>query len=58
MKKTYQIDIYSNACGLHCLQKHLEFTGTKTGAIKKAREEKKLLKENGICNLPLQYKID
>lgn len=54
---TYHIYIYSNACGLHSLETEFEFTGSKTGAIQKAREEKKHLHETGKCKLPMGYDI-
>lgn len=59
MKKehTYHIYIYSNVGGLHTLQKDFEFTGSKTGAIKIAKEEKKHMKDYGICQLPMHYSI-
>lgn len=59
MKKnhTYHIYIYSNALGLHSLEADFEFTGSKTGAIQKAREAKKHLSEYGICGLPMRYDV-
>lgn len=50
---TYNIYIYSNVGGLHSLERMTYHVGSKSGAIKKAREEKK----NVDCRLPLHYEI-
>lgn len=53
-KHTYHIYIYSYCCGgLHSLERMTYHVGSKSGAIKKAREEKK----NVDCRLPLHYEI-
>lgn len=57
-KHTYHIYIYSYCCGgLHSLETDLEYTGSKTGAIQRAREEKKYLHDSGKCRLTLYYRI-
>lgn len=57
MEHTYHIYISSNACGLHSLVEDFEYKGTKTNVVKVAREEKKRLRELGICKLPMTYDI-
>lgn len=56
-QRNYHIYVYSNVCGLHTLEKEFEFVGSKTGAIRKAREAKKNLKDFGICKLPMSYDV-
>lgn len=50
---TYNIYIYSYVHGLHSLEKTTYYVGSKSGAIKKAREEK----NNVYCGLTLYYEI-
>lgn len=51
----YLIRVYACA-GFWILKDECEYTGTKTGAIKKARERKKFVFEN-ISQLTLRYEV-
>lgn len=57
MERFYELTFENRVDGLHSVIGRTTYVGTKSGAIKRAREFKKTLLEKEISRLPVYYEI-